>query len=309
MPGSMRLVLRSFLVWLVLLSAAPAQVRAWRRPSGDQNLSIEVGGVTRTYLLHIPKDLPEGKQVPLVMVFHGGGGRAVTMPNFTHFDQEADKHGFLVAYPESVNKSWNDTRNLSPGDDVGFVRALISALEHEHGADPKRIYAAGISNGGFFSNRLACDLSDQIAAIAAVAATMPETLVPVCKPSHPISVLYMHGSKDPIVHIDGGPVLRDRGNAISLKQASEFWRKFDQTSDKPSVTNLPDDAGDGTSIHCETYSGGKQGTEVVVYTIVGGGHAWPGSSQYLPAFIIGKASQNLDATATIWDFFAKHSLP
>ena len=100
----------------------------------------------------------------------------------------ADQEGFLVAYPESFNKSWSDTRGLSPADDVGFIRALIEELQRTHRADPKRTYAAGISNGGFFSNRLACDLTDKLAAIAAVAATMPDTLVPACKPSAPISV-------------------------------------------------------------------------------------------------------------------------
>ena len=133
------------------------------------------------------------------------------MPKFTHFDDVADRNKFLVAYPESFNKSWSDTRGLSPADDVGFIRALIAELQRTHHADPKRTYAAGISNGGFFSNRLACDLTDQLAAIAAVAATMPDTLPPLCKPSAPISVLFMHGSKDPIVHIDGGPILRNRG--------------------------------------------------------------------------------------------------
>lgn len=157
--------------------------------------------------------------MPLVLVFHGGGGHPATMPNFTHFDSLADHKKFLVAYPESFNKSWNDTRGLSPADDVGFIRALIAELQRTHNTDPKRTYAAGISNGGFFSNRLACDLTDKLAAIAAVAATMPETLVPVCKPSVPISVMLIHGSKDPLVHIDGGPVLRDRGVAISLAQA------------------------------------------------------------------------------------------
>ena len=131
---------------LGLEMAGAAQVRAWRRPSGDQNLSIEVGGVTRSYLLHLPKALPDGKPAPLVLVFHGGGGRATGMPNFTHFDQLADQQGFLVAYPESVNKHWNDTRGLSTADDVGFVRALIAELERTQGVDAKRVYAAGISN-------------------------------------------------------------------------------------------------------------------------------------------------------------------
>jgi polyhydroxybutyrate depolymerase len=96
---------------------------------------------------------------------------------------------------------------------------LIRHLRQTQNIDAKRIYATGISNGGFFSQRLACDLTDQIAAVASIAATMPETLPLVCKPSRPISVMFMHGSKDPLVHIDGGAILRARGRNISLAAA------------------------------------------------------------------------------------------
>ena len=303
----------TFLIGVALASVllggglSHARGRRGRAPSDDQQEHLNVGGVDRTYYLHIPESLADSRPAPLVLVFHGGGGHAATRPNFTHFDALADREGFLVAYPESFNKSWNDTRGLSPADDVGFIRALIGELQRSHHVDSKRVYATGISNGGFFSNRLACDLTDKLAAIAAVAATMPETLVPVCKPSAPISVMFMHGSKDPLVHINGGPVLRDRGVAVSLAQAEEFWRKWDGTSSIPAVENLPDRAHDDTSVRREVYAGGKQGTEVVVYTIEGGGHTWPGGPQYLPAFLIGKASHNLDATETIWDFFKEHN--
>ena len=283
-----------------------ARTRRGRAPADDKQEHLNVGGLDRTYFLHVPPSLDPGS-APLVLILHGGGGHASTMPNFTHFDAVADREGFLVAYPESFNKSWNDTRALSPADDAGFIRALIAELQHAHSIDPKRIYAAGISNGGFFSNRLACDLTDRLAAIAAVAATMPESLVPVCKPSAPISVMFIHGRKDPLVHINGGPVLRDRGVAISLAQAQEFWRKWDDASSTPAVENRPDQAHDGTSVRREAYGGGKQATEVVVYTIAGGGHTWPGGPQYLPVFLVGKASQNLDATEAIWGFFKKHS--
>lgn len=308
--------MRKSTILLVVLTAAiilfgagfsRARSRRGRAPADDRQEHLNVGGVDRTYFLHIPESVAKSGSLPLVLVFHGGGGHASTMPNFTHFDTIADCERFLVAYPESFNKSWNDTRGLSPADDVGFIRALIAELQRSHHVDPKRIYAAGISNGGFFSNRLACDLTDKLAAIASVAATMPETLVPVCKPSAPISVMYIHGTKDPLVHIDGGPVLRDRGVAISLAQAQEFWREWDGTSSAAAVENRPDQAHDGTSVHREAYGGGKQGTEVVVYTIEGGGHTWPGGPQYLPVFLVGKASHNLDATEAIWGFFKKHN--
>jgi polyhydroxybutyrate depolymerase len=302
--------LAALLAISAILFCSPKYARGARHrrpPAGDHQGHLNVGGIDRTYILHIPESLPENAPVPLVLVFHGGGGHAATMPSFTHFDALADREKFLVAYPESFNKSWNDTRGLSPADDVGFIRALIAELQRTHNIDPKRTYAAGISNGGFFSNRLACDLTDKLAAITAVAATMPETLVPVCKPSVPISVMFIHGNKDPLVHIDGGPVLRDRGVAISLDQAGAFWRKWDGISSPPAVDNLLDQAHDGTTVRHEVYAGGKQRTEVVVYIIEDGGHTWPGGPQYLPAFLIGRASHNLDATQAIWDFFKRHT--
>jgi polyhydroxybutyrate depolymerase len=293
---------------LVIVAASPANGGLRERKAHDPQQTITVGGTARTYLLHVPGSLQKGKPAPLVLVFHGGGGHAGNMPKFTQFDRLADQQGFIVAYPEGLNTHWSDTRGLSPADDVGFIRALVAEIERSQNIDLKRVYATGISNGGFFSQRLACELADKIAAVASVAATIPEPLVPVCRPSRPVSVMFMHGTKDPLVPIDGGPVARTHGRCVSLAAGSSFWRNHDQTSSKPSSADLPDNARDGTRVHREVYGGGKRDTEVVVYTIEGGGHTWPGSTQYLPAFLVGKASKNLDATRTIWEFFQKHSM-
>jgi polyhydroxybutyrate depolymerase len=279
----------------------------------DEKRSIWAGGVTRNYLLHVPADLPAGKSAPLVLVFHGGGGHDWNMPGFTHFDDLADQKGFYVAYPDAVNRHWNDSRGESDADDIGFTRALIAELERTHSIDAHRIYAAGISNGGFFSNRLACDLGDKIAAIASVAATMPHPLVAEYKPARPISVLYMLGTEDPLVPINGGTVglmkSRGHGENISLADSAKFWRAIDGVAAAPEVKDFSDRVGDGTHVHREIFTGGKENTEIDVYTIEGGGHTWPGGIQYLPKVIVGKASQNLNATRTVWEFFQNQQLP
>jgi polyhydroxybutyrate depolymerase len=286
---------------------------AQRNAAEDPRFSIDVNGATREFLLHTPANLPPNKPVPLVLVFHGGGGQARNMARFTHFDAVADRESFFVAYPESLNRQWNDTRGLSPADDVAFIRALIAHLARTHPVNARRIYATGISNGGFFSIRLACDLTDKIAAIASVAATMPTTLLPVCKPSRPISVLYLEGDEDPLVPIEGGRIgaklRKNRGENISLAAAAKFWREFDGTVPSAKAEEFPDRAHDGTHVRRETWSGGKQQTEVVVYTIAGGGHTWPGGIQYLPKILVGKVSRQIDGTQVIWDFFRTKSIP
>jgi polyhydroxybutyrate depolymerase len=303
-------------LWIATVGGRLFGLRASLRKSAaaDESRSIVVGDLTRGYLLHIPAALAPGKQAPLVLVFHGGGGHDWNMPGFTHFDALADEQNFFVAYPDAINGNWNDGREISQTDDVAFVRTLIAELERTYPVDRRRIYATGISNGGFFSNRLACDLTDKIAAVASVAATMPETLVSVCKPSRPISVLYMHGTEDPLVPINGGKIglARGRGRGIctSLSDAAGFWQEQDgQSHGDYEVSDLPDIAHDGTLVRRQAWTGGKDKTEVVVYTIKGGGHTWPGGPQYLPKIIVGKASQNLDATRTIWAFFRFQSIP
>jgi polyhydroxybutyrate depolymerase len=301
-------LLTLFMLSSIMMAFQTRREKRALRNTSDELRRIQVDRAERTYVLHLPGALDKKKPVPLVLVFHGGGGHAFNMPKFTGFDEIADQKDFIVAYPESFNQHWSDGRGLSPADDTGFIRALIAELQRTYPVDPKRVYAAGISNGGFFSNRLACDLADKIAAIASVAATMPEPLVPACHPARPVSVMYMHGTKDPLVPINGGPVARTNGTCISLTDAAGFWRKADHTADQPLEEDLPNREADGTSIHRETWKAASQGTEVVVYTIKGGGHTWPGGMQYLPAIIVGKVTHQMDATPVIWEFFSRHSL-
>lgn len=300
---------------MIAVAIRPVRLLANLRESAtrDERRSVMVAGVERNYLLHVPTPTSPRNPAPLVLVFHGGGGHDWNMPGFTHFDELADAQGFFVAYPDSTNRHWNDGRGESDADDVAFTRALIADVERSHPIDPRRVYATGISNGGFFSNRLACDLADKIAAIVSIAAPMPKPLDATCKPSRPISVMYIQGTEDPLVPIDGGKVGfangQRRGENISLDASARFWCRVDKISSPPEITNVPDLINDGTHVQRRVWSNGEDRTEIVVYIIEGGGHTWPGAAQYLPKLIVGKASQNLDATRTIWNFFKTNSLP
>ena len=308
-----------FLLISVLLGSLPARAPSEAREPGTtrrerrkgagpeyRKYEIDVDGTTRNYLLYVPDSLAKDRPVPLLLVFHGGGGHAYNMPRFTGFDELAESRGFLVAYPDSLNTHWNDSRALSPADDVGFVSALLDEVERTFPVDPARIYATGISNGGFFVQRLACDLADRIAAVASVAATMPETLIPLCHPVQPVSVLFIQGTADPLVHINGGAVAHTHGRNVSLANAVYFWLNHDQISSKPESTNLPSHDPNGTSVHRDVHAGGRQNTDVVVYTIRGGGHTWPGGQQYFPAVLVGKVNHDINASEVIWDFVSRH---
>lgn len=276
--------------------------------------TIQVGDLERTYWLHVPPNLPKDQPVPLVFCFHGGQGTGLRMTKDSGFSALSDKEGFIVVYPEGVGKSWNDGRGEAGiesqkknVDDVGFVAALIEALSKEFKIDPKRIYATGISNGGFLCERLAAELGDRIAAIAPVAAGMAESVTP----KEPVSVLLMNGTEDPLVPYPGGAMgLRNRESRIVGAEAIvEMWAKVNGCG-KPAVETLPDqDPKDGCRIEKRTWSGGKGGTEVVLYKVEGGGHTWPGGSQYLPERVIGKVCRDLSAPPVIWEFFQSHPKP
>lgn len=272
--------------------------------------SLTFGGVLRTYRFYVPKGIQNQSRIPLVIVLHGGGGDGKGMTTLTNFNDVAEREKFLAVYPDGLNKSWNDGREGKPGatdvDDVGFISALIDKLETEYSIDPQRIYATGISNGGFFAQRLACQLFNKIAAIAPVAATFPDFSMPLYAPTVPMPVLMINGTSDPLVPYNGGVVAGDRGKIISVAATVAQWVKIGGCSPTPQVSMLPDTADDGTQSRREVYDGCASNAQIVLVTVIGGGHTWPGGFQYLPQIIIGKTSRDFDATEMIWEFFKSH---
>lgn len=284
--------------------------------------SISLGGLERTYRIHLPSGHDRTKIAPLVFLFHGGGGTGQGMEKLTQggFNRLADREGFIIVYPDGIEKHWNDGRGLEAYrahreniDDVGFISALIEHLIRTLNIDSNRIYAAGISNGGQFSQRLACELSDRIAAIGVVAIQLPEHLPSSCAPKRPVSVLMMPGTEDPLVPWEGGEIGfrrgRKFGRVLSVRESIGFWVEQNRCPGSPVVSYEPDrDLKDGTRVRREAYVPCGEGAEVVLYAVEGGGHTWPGGDQYLPAGIIGRTSRDIDADEVIWGFFKRHTL-
>ena len=197
-------------------------------------------------------------------------------------------------------------------DDVGFISDLIDHLIEEYSIDEKRVYVTGISNGAQMSYRLSCELTEKIAAIAPVSGGMQEKFVTDYPSLRPIPVLIINNLDDPLVPWDGGEIRLGKlrfGTVVSVNSTVEYWVSRNNCFSQPTIFWLPDtDPKDGTKVRIEEYSQGKNGTEVILYAIEGGGHTWPSGYQYLPEYIIGRTSRDIDANEVIWNFFKNHSM-
>jgi polyhydroxybutyrate depolymerase len=251
--------------------------------------------------------------MPMIFAMHGGSGTPSGMISIANFKPIAERDKVVLVYPAGIQNNWNDGRPTTPNqlgiNDVSFFNQLCNYMTTNYPVDGKRIYATGISNGGFMSSRLGCELSNRIAAIAVDAATIEATTIaPNCNPGRPVPALYIHGTADPFVPFIGGQMTAGGtagGTVLSHFQAIDKWVSINGCNTTPVIKDLPDIANDGTTIKQRTYSGGTNGSEVVSYVILNGGHTWPQGYQYLPEAIIGKTSQDMDACEVIWAFFRR----
>ena len=284
----------------------------WVVPSGMATSGTEIhtllhDDLEREFIIYTPASINK-ELVPVVLVLHGGGGDASAIRRQTRFDVVAEEGGFLAVYPNGVNNAWNDGRTdlQRESDDVGFISALIDLLIADFNADPEKIFVTGLSNGGFMSFRMACELSNRISGIASVAATLSVQLVDMCEPDAPVGVLIMNGTDDPIVPYDGGKVtLVDitRGAIWSTDATISFWATHNQCIDTPTEVQLRDRAPfDGTHVFVTAYTACQ--APVSLYRVEGGGHTWPGRRQNLPFELIGRVSRDINASEVIWSFFA-----
>ncbi len=288
--------------------------------TGDRIESMVCDGLTRTYRIHIPASFSKTLSPPLLLILHGGGGTGKGMVTLTRagFDSLSDREGFIVVYPDGIEKHWNDGRSKvryrthkEKIDDVGFVSDLIDTLTAQLNIDTRRVYVTGMSNGGLMSFRLALELSDKIAAIAPVTASLIVEFKDA-RPARPMPVLIMNGTKDPLVPWSGGNIgilLIKVGKVLSTMETVDFWAENNECPSQPTTLLLPDkDPKDGSRVTVETYGWGEDSTEVVLYRIEGGGHTWPGGWQYLSKRVIGKTCRDISACEVIWEFFKKHSM-
>ncbi len=277
--------------------------------------TLPVDGRERSYLLHVPSH-DRTQTWPVVLAFHGATSNGRLMEQFSGLSAKADQAGFVAVYPNGTGNlpnvlTWNGgaccgyavNNNV---DDVAFVRAVLDDLGQVLPIDPRRIYAAGMSNGAQMVYRLAGQLAERIAAIAAVAGPMG---LAGWHPARPVPVLHIHGTDDQFAPFRGGRGPRSvyGTDFFSVKHTVRHWARRNGCPETPTVTEEPPRVDDGTRIVRNVYGPGRNSSEVVLLVVEGGGHTWPGRPPV--PLVLGKSTANLDANDAIWEFFARHPMP
>jgi|ERR1035437_8103224 polyhydroxybutyrate depolymerase len=269
--------------------------------SYSQTYSFTFDAIVRDYIVHLPTGYNASNKYPLVINMHGLTSSASQQEVYTQMDVVADTGNFIVVYPDGVNNAWNGGFGVNPTiDDVGFLSAMIDTMKKNFSIDSTKIFSCGLSNGGFMSYRLACELQNKIAAIAPVSGLMSDSTRLLCQSNCPVPLMYIHGTADPVVSYNGAL------GYVSADSTIKIWVGKDGCPQTPVVTNLPDiNTLDLCTVTKYVYSPGQNFSEVIFFKITNGGHTWPGS---IPVPSLGNTNQDMKASGEIWNFFRKHSL-
>jgi polyhydroxybutyrate depolymerase len=293
---------------------ALAAMLCWASPvSAD---SITINGVTRTF----NATLPSTKPAPLVIVLHGNSQTAEDMATRTSWPKVAAREKFGVVFPDGLNRAWADLRPLESRatrvppegtDDVAFITKLIEKYVGNGSADPKRIYVAGVSNGGAMAMTMICKRADLFAAGASVIFNLTDESAEACQPSRPVPMLMMNGTADPLIPYEGG-----RGTSRfavdgywSTEKTINFWRHIDGCEEQDAASSDLDDRDpDDQSTVTRIASTCPQGHDVLLYRINDGGHRMPGSFPdtrfpRMVNYMLGPQNHDIDGAETIWAFF------
>jgi len=237
--------------------------------------------------------------IPLVFSLHGFGGSAVGNMAYTNFNLIADTADFIVIYPQGAIfqgfTHWNVGGWIigSPIDDVGFFNALLDTISNSYNIDPKRVYSTGMSNGGFMSFLLACQLNDRIAAIASVTGSMTPQTYNECNPQHPTPILQIHGDADGTVPYNGAAWTQ------SINEVLQYWVAYNNCNSTPTTITLPDiNMRDGSTVEYIVYNECDNDITTEHYKVLGGDHDWPGAW----------GNMDIDASVEVWKFFSKYDI-
>jgi polyhydroxybutyrate depolymerase len=304
--------------------------------NGDVQEKIHINDRQRTFVVHLPHGYDSQQHYPVVILLHGLNQDTAEMARLTHFNEFADRDSIIAVYPNALGGRWTfgggrepgpyrrgpyrrpgiwgpgyppppppsepgDRREAAPrNQDMQFLHRMLDRLSTHYSVDTRRIYVAGLGDGGFMAIRMGCNMADRIAAIAVVGAAMPRTQN--CIPSRPIPALFMNGTDDPIVPYDGGHYKGGMIRLLSAEDTAKEWARLNHCSEKPSESKLPALPGGGKDTKVYLFDGCQENAQVTLYSVKNGGHTWPGGEQYMSEKEVGKTSHALNANETIWSF-------
>ncbi|MCX7291051.1 PHB depolymerase family esterase [Janthinobacterium sp.] len=261
----------------------------------------------RRYIVYTPAayESQPRQAFPVVVNFHGGGMSMAEQMLYTQMNGAAERHQFIVVYPQGIKQDWNvgfGMDYLAGTDDVGFTQAMLSKLKQDYRIDDKRIYATGLSRGGFFAQRLAAELPRQFAAVASVGAPMPEPVVQHHTQRDKVGMLLIQGTADKVVLFEG-----KAASYLSADATFDYWRRHNGIGGAaPQPRLIPGLAGDATQVSWLEQGSGAGGASVALLTVQDGGHTWPGADAFNIGLPIGKTTRAIDANEVIWEFFSRH---
>lgn len=293
------LALLALPVALALIEAVSFNVL--NRTSG----SLVSSGEQREYLLHVPESYDRVRKTPLVISMHGGGMWGAAQKELSQWNRVADEHGFIVVYPSGTglarHRAWRAGQGADQMKDVRFISDLIDTLQAAYNVDSAKVYADGMSNGGGMAFVLSCMLSDRIAAVGLVASAQ---FLPWdrCGDARPVPMIAFHGTADRHTPYHGGKSWVARNHVFPDFPAwTATWARRNQCAANPiESTAAPD-------VSRREYTNCAEGASVVLYTVLQGGHTWPGGSP-LPEWFAGVTTRSIDASREMWAFFREHPL-
>ncbi|SDW33265.1 polyhydroxybutyrate depolymerase [Lutibacter oricola] len=258
-----------------------------------QTRFVKVNDTIRQFTVYKPNKIDSTKKVPLLLNFHGSGMTALEQMFYTNTNTLAEDIEIVVAYPQGINNDWNVgfEQDYDTGTkDVEFIKVLIEKLVKNYSIDKNRIYATGLSRGGFFIQRLVAELPNQIKGFVAVGAPMPVEVKNRMQSNEPVKAMFVHGTADYIVKMDG------KENAyVSHSECIDYWKKRNNATDKAKIETI-NTVEDETSVTIKNYD------SVTEILIENGGHTWPGTDSFNVGFPLGKTTQDINFNNILANF-------
>ncbi|AOP32742.1 hypothetical protein A0128_01960 [Leptospira tipperaryensis] len=301
-----------FIIFLFFILFVTTQCRLLRNfrsvaQDGSRLEKLNVDGIERTYWIHLPeKKLSTADKLPLVLGLHGRLGNGKNIMEDSKFNLVSDREGFIVVYPDGIDRSWADGRGATPADkqkidDVRFLEKLIDHISEIYPIAKEKIFIFGHSNGGFMTQRMLIEKTKRFRAGVSVSSQISEFILRNFEPAANVSVAFINGTKDGIVPYYGGYV-RDGGEILSVEDSVDRWLQWNSCLKEPEIKKK-DDKEDGTSVEIRSYDQCKVKTSVRLYKIIDGGHNWPGVNRKVPFIKMGTPTYEMDPTEEIWSFF------